>query len=243
MFLVAGCKKEAAAPSKSVEQFTASNSGIASLQVAIDNTKRTITIKAACPTNQDAITVSAVVSAKAVCSLATGTVLDLRGTQKFTVTAEDGSAQSYSVFVQGCSLYGSHFYRGCGIFRTIDCTVQDGSPAVFSGNGLTLRFKELPDSGGAGVEDDFKVVLNLPDSGFASGSPKDYTISSGSGAGFSFSSSTLSYYNGPSGKVSVTNVDTENRLFSGSFYFGQKSDATCGNNTDYIAGEFYSVPF
>jgi hypothetical protein len=250
--LFSSCKKDKVAPivkstEKAVTLFTASNSGASSMPVSIDNDKHTITIAATCPTNQNAITVNPTVSAKASCSMAAGTVLDLRGTKKFTITAEDGTTQEYSVFVKGCSLYSSWFYRDCGKKRVLDCLVQDNKKASLSDKTIYLSFKELSDSGNYFDEDDFRIVLSLSDTNFTWTGVEDFTIDPSNGVGskatFIFSSSVLYSVAAPVGKISITNVDPENRVLSGSFYFGQGSKTTCSGYRDYIAGEFYSVSY
>jgi hypothetical protein len=243
---LSGCKKDNSASTlsseKSVVSFKASNSGISSMTVFIDNDKRRIAIAADCPTYQGDIKVTPVVSDKATCSLAAGTILDLRGTKKFKVTAEDGSTQEYSVFVQGCSIYSSHFYKDCFNKTKLDCTVNDINKKSYllTNNELILKFKS------ASLFDDFQVTLNFSDTNFKNGTPQNYNINPlrnvESKASFTYDTNTFSYLGSPNGKISVTNIDTENRLVSGSFYFGQTS-VKCSTTTDYIAGEFYSIPY
>ncbi len=244
------CKKDtqpAFSSEKAVLQVTASNPGASSMPVTIDNTKHWVIISAICPTYQGEIKVNITVSDKATCSLASGTVLDLHGTKKFSITAEDGSQQDYAVFVQGCSIYSSFFYRGCAVKRVMDCLVQDNTAASVNGSSIYMSFKELPDANFQ--ENDYRVALDLASTGWEAGLPTTYEVSPlqgvGSKASFTFASSTWGYIASPAGTVSVTHVDTENRLISGSFSFGQSSDVTCGSGvtTDYIAGEFYSVPY
>ncbi len=247
----AACKKDsepALSGDKSVLQVTASNPGASSMPVTIDNAKHRVIISAICPTNQGEITLSVTAAEKATCSLAPGTVLDLHGTKKFSITAEDGSKQDYAVFVQGCSIYSSHFFRNCGVERQVDCVVQDNQAAEVDGSSINLSFKELPDAN-LTLENDYRVALLLKDSNWKTGIPATYQVSptdnQESKASFSYASWTSGYLASPSGTVSITNIDTENRLVSGSFSFGQFSDVTCGSgsSTDYIAGEFYSVPY
>jgi Family of unknown function (DUF6252) len=245
-FLMNGCKKDQPVLSnaKEVIGFSASNPGINFMPVRV-NSNHSIVIEAICPTNQGAITVNPIVSPNAKCSLAAGTVLDLHQTKTFTVTAEDGSTLEYIIYVQGASLYSSHFYRSCNQKRIIDCITQDNRLPKLVGNSIYLYFNKLSDS--TYPEDDFRVSLDLSDVSFKSGSFSPYFINpllgKESKASFVFASNVFSRTSSPSGKITITYVDTVNKLFSGSFYFGQKSDDICASNTDYIAGEFYSVPF
>jgi hypothetical protein len=252
LVFIGACKKSndsGLSSKKAIVSFTASNSGISSMPVSIDNDKYTIAISAQCPTNQTAIKVSPGVSDKATCSLAQGTVLDLSGTKKFTITAEDGTKQEYSVFVQGCSLYSSYFYKNCTVKRVIPCVVQDNKQLQVSGSSIFLSFKELPESGTSGFldENDFKISFTLANTDFKTGTPKTYNIEPYNGVGSKASFVYKSLSDGgllPSGTLNITNIDVANRLISGNFKFDQAGDGNgfC-KNYDYLLGEFYSVPY
>jgi hypothetical protein len=252
IFLVGACKKNnavALSSQKEVASFTASNSGLSSMPVTINNDKHTIAIMAQCPTFQDAITVKPVVSDKSTCSLASGTVLDLRSTKKFTITAEDGTKQEYSVFVQGCTLYSSFFYKLCNEKRAIPCIIQNKTKFGVNGNTIFLSFTSLPESGTTNFfdENDFRVGITLANTDFKTGASKTYNIDPYNGVGskayFAYNSSSFGGLQ-PLGTLNITHVDIENKLISGNFNFEQKGD---GNGLctkyDYILGEFYSVPY
>lgn len=250
IFLAASCHKtdEPAALSSdnSIYDFTALDSENDYMLVTVSNSNHTIKIAPTCNMNIQAIRIKVTAFEKAVCSLPKDTVLDLLNTQKFTITAEDGTAQTYSIFVQGCMLKDSYFYKDCDVYRSIDCLTQENTLPIFDlpSRKMLLSFNELPNYG---TDDDIRVGFELSDTDFLNTGFENFEINPIAGqdskAYFIYKSSTFGYLNNPQGTLVVGRVDTENHLISGYFAFYQGSASTCSSHSDLIAGDFYGVPY
>jgi hypothetical protein len=245
--LLFACKKDKAALSsaKEVTSFEVKFTDGVVVTVGVRPDK-TIRIDARCPTNENAITVTPTISPKATCSLAAGTVLDLRKTQKFTVTAEDGTTQTYTVFVKGVSMYSSEYYRSC-TKHDVSCTVQFQT--------FDARVNSCQQIGSDVYFDFYFQSLENPNvyPYFTQFSVQNKTLSSDLINAYTIT--TQAYFNSqdgglpvgesggaPQGTFTVTYMDTENKLISGTFDFTQNSNGNC-NHRDHLIGQFYSIPY
>jgi hypothetical protein len=254
------CKKDDPPPAppsaeKEVLTFEARNTEGNAFTIKNSPNSNQFIIEPMCPTNENAIKINLTVSPKATCSLASGSVLDLRTTQTFTVTAEDGSKKEYIIFVQGATLYSSHYYE-CNSKKDIPCTFQkDYIDPSFTNNRTCVKSGLYPCFDlylKSPFQDRFNVVIVIGDylasttSDFNSNMVGEYDISSGE-ATFHFEGQSIILQNVSTGKIKISHVDTKNKLISGSFDFYQDSNTSAGcsvnNNTDHLVGQFYSLSY
>jgi Family of unknown function (DUF6252) len=205
-------------------------------------TNGSVVLRPLCPTNEHSIKVTVKVADKATCSLASGTELNLRSTQEFTVTAEDGTTKNWAIFVQGAALYSTKYYTCGSCEKVVDCAYSNDitTASNYSESNGNITIRTYTPIGGKNYFTGFIIDNKSVNSGLVG----SYNISFPNDNTATFNSETsfleFGYIAAPSGTLTIHSVDLTRKLISGSFDFTQVS-FNSPDTRDRIKGQFYSI--